>query len=73
MPSEYMLLKEEPFFKELCPNCGARFPEFMRGMVQRPKRFLGVLWRQDYCAVICHECKNIIGWESPPSINKNFT
>ena len=65
MPIEYTLLKNQPYAREICPKCNERFPEFMRGQVQRSKRFLGFLWKRDYCAIICHACKEIIGWESP--------
>jgi len=58
-------LRGAPYFYEACPRCGEPFPEFMRGQVQRGKRFLWVLWRRPYCAVICHKCKRIVGWESP--------
>jgi predicted nucleic-acid-binding Zn-ribbon protein len=68
MPIESDLLAREPYAKERCPKCGAICPEFMRGQVQRSKRFLWVLWKRPYCAVICHRCKCIIGWESPPSL-----
>jgi len=55
----------EPF--DVCPKCGAvPFKPFMRGRVQRPKRFLGFLWRRDYMAVFCRGCKALVGWESPP-------
>lgn len=63
MPTECDQLKNQPYAKEKCPLCGIPFPEFMRGQVQRSKRLLGVLWKRPYCAIICHECKNIIGWE----------
>ena len=66
MPIEYELLKNRPYAKEVCPKCGAGCPEFMRGQVQRSKRFLHILWKRPYCAVICHKCKKVIGWESPP-------
>jgi hypothetical protein len=65
MPEECVLLKDAPYNLEQCPLCSTEFPNFMRGMVQRRKRFLGFLWKQDYCAIICHGCKNIVGWESP--------
>ena len=65
MPTEVELLRSYPYVFEICPKCGERFPEFLRGQVQRSKRFLGFLWRQPYCAVICHGCKRIIGWEQP--------
>jgi len=66
MPIEYELLRREPYAIEKCPKCGKLSPEFMLGQVQRSKRFLWILWHRPYCAVICHECKKIIGWESPP-------
>jgi len=66
MPIEFKLLEKEPYAIEVCPNCGQRAPEFMRGLVQRSKRFLWLLWKRPYCAVICRNCKEIIGWESPP-------
>ncbi len=65
MPLEADLLKNRPYPFERCPKCGQPFPEFLRGMVQRSRRFLGFLWRQPYCAVICQQCKAIIGWEQP--------
>lgn len=65
MPIEVKLLENSPFAREQCPKCGELFPEFMRGQVQRSQRFWGFLWKRDYCAVICHGCKLIIGWESP--------
>ena len=62
MPKEYLQLKNRPYAIEKCPKCGQIAPEFMRGMV-----FSG--WRQmfglPYCAVICHKCKEIIGYEKP--------
>ena len=63
MPIEYALLKDKPLAMGKCPKCEARDPNFMRGLVQRPKRFLWIFWKRPYCAVICHECKEIIGWE----------
>jgi hypothetical protein len=65
MPTEVALLNNKSFAFERCPKCGTCFPEFLRGQVQRSKRFLGFLWRRPYCAVICHACKQIIGWEAP--------
>lgn len=41
---------------------GEPFPEFMRGQVQSTWRRL---LRLAYCAVICHNCKQITGWEKP--------
>ena len=65
MPIESKILKSYPYAIEICPKCGTRFPEFMRGQVQRSKKFLWILWKRKYCAVICHNCKNIIGYEKP--------
>jgi len=62
MPIEYDILKNYPYAKEICPKCGQRFPEFMRGLVISPlRKFFGL----PYCAVICHGCKEIIGYEKP--------
>ena len=66
MPEEARLLEGAQYARENCPKCGARFPEFLRGLVQRSKRWFGIGPKRDYCAIICHECKVIIGWESPP-------
>lgn len=70
MSIEHILLKDQIYPKETCPKCyatGINRPEyqFLRGMVQRNKYFLGFLWKRKYCAVICFNCKEIIGWESP--------
>lgn len=65
MPIEYEWLRHMPYPMERCPRCGTAFPEFLRGRVQRSKRFLSILWKRPYCAVICHACTEIIGWESP--------
>ena len=62
MPKEYTILKGYPYASEKCPKCGEPFPEFMRGMVQSAWR---KFFRLPYCAVICHRCKEIIGWEKP--------
>jgi len=62
MPIEYTQLKNEPYALEECKHCGAGFPEFMRGQVQSGwRKFFGMA----YCAVICHECRDITGWEKP--------
>lgn len=73
MPIEAIALtmQEPPFVK--CPKCGAEpFTPFMRGEVQRSwfKSWTGwkaVMfgWPFDYCAVICADCKKIVGWERP--------
>ena len=65
MPIEILKLLQSPPKYYKCPKCDTEFPSFMRGQVQRSKRFLWVLWKRPYCAVICHGCKKIIGWEQP--------
>jgi hypothetical protein len=65
MPIECAQLDGKQVPKYRCPRCGTVSGGFMRGQVQRSKRFLWILWRQPYCAVICHTCKDIIGWEAP--------
>jgi hypothetical protein len=62
MPIECAQLRNAPYASEKCSECGAAFPEFMRGQVQSGWR---KLLRLPYCAVICHQCKEIIGWEKP--------
>ena len=62
MPIEAVVLLRYPYARERCKKCGAMFPEFMRGQVQSDWR---KFFRLPYCAIICHECKNIIGWEKP--------
>jgi len=70
MPIEFALLKDEPFPIKQCPECGFNLSEssyhWARGSVQRCKRKWGFLWRQPYCACICHKCHNLVGWEEPP-------
>lgn len=62
MPVEYEKLRAAPYAKEECQKCGQPFPNFMRGQVQSDvRRFFGL----PYCAVICHNCKRVIGWEKP--------
>lgn len=73
MPLEAITLALKPAPLLECPSCGARpFEPFMRGQVQRTGWSLLVerfrAWRQkrevEYCAVICHACKEIVGYES---------
>lgn len=62
MTVEYTQLKSQPYALEECKHCAEPFPEFLRGMVQSTwRRWLGLA----YCAVICHKCKLITGWEKP--------
>ncbi len=63
MPIEYTQLRDRPMTVIACHECGWRLADpFMRGMVQSWwRRLLGM----SYCAVICENCKNIVGWEKP--------
>lgn len=69
MPIECTLLDPKPSPLAACPSCDAKpFAPFMRGQVQRLPRSLfswPPLRRRDYCAVICSDCKDLVGWESP--------
>jgi hypothetical protein len=65
MPTETEILDLYPYPVEACPACQRPFAPFLRGQVQRAKRFLGFLWQRPYCAVICYHCKAIVGWEQP--------
>lgn len=65
MPIEVYLLRDAPEPLETCPKCGKPFESFMRGMVQRPTRWLWIGPRRPYCAVICRACKEIVGYEYP--------
>lgn len=62
MPIECEQLRNAPYAEEECKHCNEPFPEFMRGQVQSTwRRMLGL----PYCAVICHKCKKLTGWEKP--------
>lgn len=64
MPIEYEMLRNVPPAMKECPVCLEPRPDFLRGQVQSSwRKFL----RLPYCAVICHCCRNIIGWERPPN------
>jgi len=65
MLAEYLVLKNAPYAKEECPKCKQVCPEFMRGQVQRSKRWFWIGPKRPYYAIICHNCKEIIGWEAP--------
>jgi hypothetical protein len=72
MPIEYRAFMNLPLSDIRCPRCGVSSNGFMRGQVQRSKRLAYVLWRRPYCAIICHVCKDIIGWESPEDALREF-
>lgn len=62
MPIESWLLEGAPHKVKKCKHCGAEHPDFLRGLVQSSwRRFFGLA----YCAVICHKCKKLTGWERP--------
>lgn len=69
MPKEVMLLLDAPIPLAQCPNCEAKpFSPFMRGMVQRSPWTWRTLWlpigkARNYCALICWDCKEIVGYE----------
>jgi len=65
MAIESTLLEDKPLPFEVCPKCGKPFEPFLRGQVQRGKRKLGFGPKQDYCALICRACQEIVGYESP--------
>jgi hypothetical protein len=74
MPIEVWLLEGEPVPFEHCPQCGEIFVPFLRGMIQRSRRsWLGLGPRRAYCALICSECKEIVGHESPNLRPENQT
>lgn len=66
-----LTMQEPPFQK--CPQCGAEpFTPFMRGQLWRCWWWSWAGWKAtvwgrpfDYCAVICADCKNVVGWERP--------
>lgn len=64
MPIECALLRGQPVPIEKCPKCGAEpFDPFLRGQVQR-RKFKWFLWGPwPYCALICWNCKEIVGYE----------
>ena len=66
MPIEYVLLKDAPCKIAVCPKCGATpFVPFLRGMVAR-RRYKWLFFGEwEYMALICSECKEIVGHESP--------
>lgn len=69
MPIECELLATMPCNLKTCPKCGAPFRPFLRGLVQRSllswAGFQAILRGEyfPYCALICWECKEIVGYE----------
>jgi len=64
MPIEAAILYGQPSPLKECPKChAAPFRPFLRGQVQRSK-FKWLFWgRRPYCALICRDCKDIVGYE----------
>ncbi len=67
MPWEYSALARRPALEGTCSECGAPLEYFLRGLVQRGARPWWRFWgpERPYCAIICHACKEIIGYEHP--------
>jgi hypothetical protein len=68
MPLECVILERSPVPISKCPRCGAApFRPFLRGTVQRLWRPWWKFWGsiRPYCAVICSDCKDIVGYENP--------
>ena len=69
MPIEARYLFDAPHPEVKCPKCGV-FPlePIMRGCVQRRPWTLTWHWpffkSQPYCAIICGNCNEIIGYEA---------
>jgi len=64
-PIEPSLLQDAPIPYSRCPHCHEYFLPFMRGQVQRGRWNWWRFRRRPYCALICSDCKNIVGWEEP--------
>jgi len=75
LPEEAITLTDQEPPLGHCPYCNQEIRAgmifepgrpFLRGMVQRSRRPWYAPWRtRPYCAVICPDCKEIIGWEEP--------
>lgn len=51
---------------EVCPKCGEQFDPFMRGRVVRSELWQWIaesFGKRAKTALICWDCKEIIGWE----------
>ena len=61
--NEYMRLGYLVESYDQCPNCKHEpFKSFIRGLITRFNWF-GL--RKKNWAIICYECKKIVGWEDP--------
>lgn len=66
MPLECAILEGSPQPRSICPYCGDYpFEALERGYYQREKLDEHGK-RQHYCLVICSECNQLVGYESPP-------
>lgn len=65
MNEEYVRLKGAPKKVSKCPKCGAEpFDYFLRGQIGRTFLFIFPwIFGGGTSAVICYECKNIVGYE----------
>jgi formate dehydrogenase maturation protein FdhE len=64
MPFEYSMLRDRSEHLLVCPNCQAEpFESFCRGGVHRRKYRWLFFGEWPYSAVICRECKEIVGYE----------
>lgn len=63
MLAEAWMLSLAPHPLNTCPNCGRVFWPFMRGQVHRRKRKWLIGPKRPYLAIICYECKKVLGWE----------
>lgn len=60
MPVEAVVFEKRPEPLTTCPKCHKPFRSFLRGFtVSLWRRFFGL----PYWAVICSECKDIVGYE----------
>ncbi len=62
MPIEYALLKNQRVPFVVCPKCEEFFEPFQRGLV---RSFWRKIFGMKYCALICWQCKEIVGYEKP--------
>lgn len=64
MPIEVVTRAGEPAIFEKCPNCGAEpFEPFLRFQVARRVYKYFVFGKWPFFAVICRDCKDIVGYE----------
>lgn len=65
-PLETTQLESQAFPFRRCPKCDHPFYPFLRGQVQRSAmRWWPFGKIRPYYALICCNCKEIVGWEMP--------